>query len=50
MTAAADSTIFLFGGVHLVMWWNFVARTPEEGAEQLVGGPAEVQHGERIQG
>jgi redox-sensitive bicupin YhaK (pirin superfamily) len=34
VTAAAGSTIFLLGGVplgeQLLMWWNFVARSPEE--------------------
>jgi quercetin 2,3-dioxygenase len=34
VSAAAGSTMFLLGGVplgeRLLMWWNFVARTPEE--------------------
>ncbi len=34
MSAAAGSRVFLLGGVplgeQLLMWWNFVARTPEE--------------------
>lgn len=45
VTAAAGSTIFLLGGVplgeQLLMWWNFVARSPEEitaAADQWTGG------------
>jgi hypothetical protein len=45
VTAAAGSTIFLLGGVplgeQLLMWWNFVARSPEEitaAADQWAGG------------
>jgi hypothetical protein len=34
VSAAAGSRLFLLGGVplgeQLVMWWNLVARTPEE--------------------
>jgi redox-sensitive bicupin YhaK (pirin superfamily) len=34
LTAAADSTLFLLGGAPLgeplLMWWNFVGRTPED--------------------
>ncbi|HEY2506858.1 MAG TPA: pirin family protein [Streptosporangiaceae bacterium] len=34
LSAAVDSTVFLLGGVplreQLLMWWNFVARTPDE--------------------
>ena len=34
VAAPADSTLILLGGVPLgeplLMWWNFVARTPEE--------------------
>ncbi len=41
LTAAAGTTAMLLGGVplgeRLLMWWNFVARTPEEIAAAVAG-------------
>jgi quercetin 2,3-dioxygenase len=41
LTAAAGTTLMLLGGVplgeQLLMWWNFVARTPQEIAAAVAG-------------
>jgi quercetin 2,3-dioxygenase len=41
VSAPAESRVFLLGGVplgeKLLMWWNFVARTPEEIADAVAG-------------
>jgi hypothetical protein len=41
LTAAAGTVLMLLGGVplgeKLLMWWNFVARTPEEIAAAVAG-------------
>jgi len=41
LTAAAGTTLMLLGGLplgeHLLMWWNFVARTPQEIAAAVAG-------------
>jgi redox-sensitive bicupin YhaK (pirin superfamily) len=41
VSAVAGSRLFLLGGVplaeRLLMWWNFVARTPEEIAAAAAG-------------
>jgi redox-sensitive bicupin YhaK (pirin superfamily) len=41
LTAAAGTTLMLLGGVplgeRLLMWWNFVARTPQEIAAAVAG-------------